>query len=159
MTKTNLEAGSWGHGGGNKTFGNWVWFDPDVATASCNVAGCQCDGLPVTDDAWSQRARSRAWTSAMKVIRDLGEDLDSIVQEATEAIDEDFRASLTKSLKENAPAWRQLASEPHRCPVCDGRGTVPLGFYDGTMQHPGCTTSSVPPTEPCRACSQGLVWS
>ncbi len=145
---TNPEAGSWG---------SWAGFNPDVQS-SCNVAGCQCDGLPVIDDAWSQRARSRAWTSAMKVIRDLGEDPDSIVQEATEAIDEDFRASLTKSLKENAPAWRQLASEPHRCPVCDGRGTVPLGFYDGTVDHSG-TTTTVPHTENCRSClGVGVLW-
>lgn len=53
---------------------------------------------------------------------------------------------------------------PHRCPVCNGVGTVPDGFYnppptvDWGPQHVG--TSTVPMREPCRACSgTGILWS
>lgn len=72
--------------------------------------------------------------------------------------DEDFRASLKKSLKKNSPLWRQLASEPQRCPVCDGRGTVPMGFYNHTYDGQS-SSAAEPPTEPCRGCSgTGVVW-
>jgi predicted methyltransferase len=49
-------------------------------------------------------------------------------------------------------------SVAHKCPVCDGRGVVPKGFYDchgRTIDD----TSSVPKTEACRACGgRGIVW-
>ena len=45
---------------------------------------------------------------------------------------------------------------PHRCPVCNGNGLVPNGFY---MQTSGYwSTSSITP-ETCRSCSgTGIVW-
>ena len=45
---------------------------------------------------------------------------------------------------------------PHRCPVCNGYGLVPNGFY---MQTSGqWSTSSITP-EPCRSCNgTGIVW-
>ena len=44
-------------------------------------------------------------------------------------------------------------AKPHLCPVCQGRGTVPSGFYSmGTL------SSNVTP-EQCRSCfGQGIVW-
>ena len=36
-----------------------------------------------------------------------------------------------------------------RCPVCEGRGTVPSGFYD--RERPDSKT--LHPTEPCRSCA------
>ena len=122
-----------------KTLGStFVPYDPETQT-SCNVAGCQCGTVT----------------------------------------NEEFKASLEKSLKQNATIWKRLASgdmkddhgntigkielrsessrRPHRCPVCEGRGTVELGFYDGTQQL-NQTTSTVPPMEPCRACSGGVIW-
>lgn len=46
---------------------------------------------------------------------------------------------------------------PHRCPVCNGNGLVPNGFY---MQTSGdWSTSSITP-ETCRSCSgTGIVWA
>ena len=45
---------------------------------------------------------------------------------------------------------------PHRCPVCNGNGLVPNGFYMQTSGH--WTTSSITP-ETCRSCGgTGIVW-
>ena len=51
------------------------------------------------------------------------------------------------------PIPPQPSLQPHRCPVCDGRGSVPAGFYS-----PANTTGSANP-EPCRSCGgQGVLW-
>lgn len=39
--------------------------------------------------------------------------------------------------------------KPHKCPVCEGRGTVDLGFYSGVNHG---STSTVPITEQCHSC-------
>lgn len=45
---------------------------------------------------------------------------------------------------------------PHRCPVCNGNGLVPNGFYMQTSGH--WSTSSITP-ETCRSCNgTGIVW-
>lgn len=45
---------------------------------------------------------------------------------------------------------------PHRCPVCNGNGLVPNGFYMQTSGH--WSTSSITP-EQCRSCNgTGIVW-
>ena len=45
---------------------------------------------------------------------------------------------------------------PHRCPVCNGNGSVPNGFYAQTSGH-WSTTSTAPET--CRSCGgTGIVW-
>lgn len=44
---------------------------------------------------------------------------------------------------------------PHRCPVCDGKGRVPSGFYapEGTVR------LDEPRMEVCRSCfGSGIVW-
>lgn len=42
---------------------------------------------------------------------------------------------------------------PHRCPVCEGRGFLPSGFYAGAS-----SASTAP--EGCRSCrGTGVVWS
>lgn len=44
---------------------------------------------------------------------------------------------------------------PFVCPVCQGRKTVPAGFYNGLE---GISTSITP--EPCQSCNaMGIVWS
>ncbi len=44
---------------------------------------------------------------------------------------------------------------PHVCPVCDGRGVVPQGFYIV-----GWSASLMGDTEQCRSCEgTGIVWS
>lgn len=55
-------------------------------------------------------------------------------------------------------------TSPYKCPVCDGIGTVPEGFYnrpptvDWNPPHVG--TSSVPVRETCRSCAgRGILWS
>lgn len=46
--------------------------------------------------------------------------------------------------------------EPHRCPVCNGKGIVPNGFYSSTGES-WVTASLVPET--CRACNgKGYIW-
>jgi len=43
--------------------------------------------------------------------------------------------------------------KPHRCPVCEGRGTVMGGFYAGTFYATGTAR------EECKACEgDGIVW-
>ena len=45
-------------------------------------------------------------------------------------------------------------STPHRCPVCNGTGTVPYGFY---LQ---ISPTSVASFETCRQCKgEGYIWS
>jgi hypothetical protein len=44
---------------------------------------------------------------------------------------------------------------PHKCPVCEGKGSVPVGFY---APNEALTLSSEQP-EVCRSCSgHGIVW-
>lgn len=45
--------------------------------------------------------------------------------------------------------------KPCRCPVCDGRGSVPAGFYEG----PNGVGTTATSAEPCRSCSgQGVIY-
>ena len=47
---------------------------------------------------------------------------------------------------------------PHCCPVCEGRGIVPAGFYAVPKQQPSYTSTSSGP-ETCRSCSgKGIVY-
>jgi hypothetical protein len=53
------------------------------------------------------------------------------------------------------PVWHYPAPKrtPQKCPVCDGKGTIPIGFYSdiavgGDMQEPTCRT--------CKG--DGIVW-
>jgi predicted methyltransferase len=47
---------------------------------------------------------------------------------------------------------------PHKCPVCNGTGLVPNGFYLAIGAN-NLTTSSVEP-EQCRSCKgTGIVWN
>ena len=46
---------------------------------------------------------------------------------------------------------------PHVCPVCQGRGSVALGFYGTTT---GFWSGSNLTTEPCRSCGgTGVIWT
>lgn len=46
---------------------------------------------------------------------------------------------------------------PHKCPVCNGTGNVPMGFYY-PYPYRGNTTGGL--TEQCRTCrGSGIVWS
>jgi len=44
---------------------------------------------------------------------------------------------------------------PYRCPICDGHGIVPGGFYETI---PGCTGISSSASEPCRQCINGIIY-
>jgi transcription elongation factor Elf1 len=47
---------------------------------------------------------------------------------------------------------RKIKQEPERCPVCEGSGVVPQGFYDPKSKN------SKTATEPCRGCEgTGIV--
>lgn len=48
-------------------------------------------------------------------------------------------------------------SKPHKCPVCDGIGGVPVGYYN---RHPHCDWYSTSTgLESCRTCDGfGIVW-
>lgn len=48
--------------------------------------------------------------------------------------------------------------QPHRCPVCGGKGSLPQGFYD-VSQTGFAGSTTVVATDPCRSCGQtGIVW-
>lgn len=49
------------------------------------------------------------------------------------------------------PAHRTLT--PHKCPICEGRGTVPCNFYDRSA-----TVSNASPVH-CRSCIQGIIYT
>jgi hypothetical protein len=70
---------------------------------------------------------------------------------------------LIKSLKAAYELGKDSAANntkqpiPHCCPVCNGSGLVPNGFYMQTI-NAGATSSSSP--EKCRSCNAtGIVWS
>ena len=45
---------------------------------------------------------------------------------------------------------------PHKCPVCNGVGKVPIGYYNANQRF--STTSSATP-ETCKSCSgKGIVY-
>ena len=48
-----------------------------------------------------------------------------------------------------------MRKTPHRCPVCEGKGFVPNGFYITTNGH--WTTNSLEP-EKCRSCVNGVIF-
>ena len=50
--------------------------------------------------------------------------------------------------------------KPYKCPVCDGHGIVPGGFYLSTNQYSVSNyTSSNYTSEICRACNgKGIIW-
>jgi len=51
--------------------------------------------------------------------------------------------------------WYRQESRPHVCPVCNGRGLVPGGFYD--IDNLRITLVTKP--EMCRTCGgTGIVW-
>ncbi|KKN02105.1 hypothetical protein LCGC14_1121080 [marine sediment metagenome] len=55
------------------------------------------------------------------------------------------------------PAW-QYTPQPHRCPVCEGRGHLPTGFYTSTNPD-GSSSSGGTAPEMCQTCSgQGIIW-
>ena len=39
---------------------------------------------------------------------------------------------------------------PHKCPICNGTGSVPKGFYKGSTNDTGI--------EECKACIKGIIW-
>ncbi len=41
---------------------------------------------------------------------------------------------------------------PFKCPVCEGRGMVPTGFYGTSTALSGVTL------EQCMSCAKGIVW-
>ena len=43
---------------------------------------------------------------------------------------------------------------PFKCPICEGRGIVPGGFYESL----GTSWTSDRISELCRACSGGIIW-
>jgi len=71
------------------------------------------------------------------------------------------------------PAWcyacRQVTSgdcgqhtvtvppQPYRCPVCEGKGCVPSGFYGAVGTHEWTVSDLTP--EQCRSCGGiGVIW-
>lgn len=52
--------------------------------------------------------------------------------------------------------WEMTASmTPKKCPVCDGKGIVPNGFYNFNINYTAISTSP----EKCRTCDgKGILW-
>jgi len=40
---------------------------------------------------------------------------------------------------------------PHKCPVCNGKGVVPGGFYSSVGDYGSSITT-------CRSCVNGIIW-
>ena len=49
----------------------------------------------------------------------------------------------------------ETKKQPYKCPVCDGRGVVPAGFYSCYPEYTCSDANNVP----CRACKgKGIIW-
>lgn len=58
------------------------------------------------------------------------------------------------------PSVSFSGNRPHKCPVCDGKRSVPCDFYEirGDAQGPSTTGGCIPDIT-CRTCSgRGIVW-
>lgn len=72
---------------------------------------------------------------------------------------DEFMKELEEHLPEANP-WPPMFTPhdgvPHKCPVCDGKGVVPHGFYNTS---PYFSSTNIAP-ETCRSCyGQGVIWS
>lgn len=81
-----------------------------------------------------------------------------ILQPKRKQLDDAFEKELNELIEREVALQQQPVSKslvPHRCPVCNGKGLVPNGFY---MQTSGnWSTSSITP-ETCRSCSgSGII--
>ena len=47
---------------------------------------------------------------------------------------------------------------PHKCPVCQGKGIVILGFYNLLPTQTDTKTFTVMSFENCRSCTNGIIW-
>jgi DnaJ-class molecular chaperone len=66
--------------------------------------------------------------------------------------DDMARRQRKRGSKEKVRRQRKIKQEPERCPVCEGSGVVPQGFYDPKSKN------SKTATEPCRGCEgTGIV--
>lgn len=51
-----------------------------------------------------------------------------------------------------------LKKKPYKCPVCNGKGIVPNGFYSCVGDTIISTTTTIP--EQCRSCKgTGVIWN
>jgi len=61
-----------------------------------------------------------------------------------------------------SPELPNDTKRPHCCPVCQGRCTMPAGFYDGetvTAHRDGTNAIEALAREVCRSCNgTGVVW-
>lgn len=68
-------------------------------------------------------------------------------------------AENTQNKDESKPTFSLFLEKetvPYRCPVCDGTGSVPDGFY---LQLNGCWSGTNTISETCRSCyGTGIVW-
>lgn len=54
---------------------------------------------------------------------------------------------------------RAAAAEPCCCPVCGGRGLVPVGWYAGNGLYGGWSTGGANTESACHACmGSGVLW-
>ena len=62
------------------------------------------------------------------------------------------RGEIIKDRNNFIPFYKTADKNPHKCPVCNGKGAVPCNFYMGTQ-----TTNAG--DIPCRACGgSGVLW-
>ena len=63
-----------------------------------------------------------------------------------------------KKLTEEPQGWEittPVSKTPYKCPICNGNGMVPDGFYNQTSGQ----WSSTGTVEKCRSCNgTGIVW-
>lgn len=100
--------------------------------------------IPSTQIEDLEEKKSTEWTPAP-------EDIEAMNKEASEKLPIDKVTTRNLDI-----ALRSKSLAPHRCPVCNGSGLVPNGFYMQTGGH--WSTTSITP-ETCRSCGgTGIVW-
>ena len=63
---------------------------------------------------------------------------------------------MAKEITQPTPMYFGEESKPYCCPICNGKGIVPNGFYLGTSKT--WTTPNATP-EKCKSCNgTGIVW-
>lgn len=71
------------------------------------------------------------------------------------SIEEPYLPAGNKALESQFAQMAAPGRIPHKCPICNGRGIVPGGFYTAT----GDTWTSSATSEPCRQCGgNGIIW-
>ena len=81
-----------------------------------------------------------------------------LTEQAYKTMEEMINKKFNDYLKKEKPCPELNTKTPHRCPICNGRGTVPRGFYGSTGTTCEPDIAIIVP-ENCKSCHGiGILW-